>query len=119
MLNATSLIHEVQETVARVFDLTRADLLSRSRRRPVAQARQLAMYLCRDLAQEEALGKGERCWASFPRIGIAFSRDHTSVLHAYQTVENRRRQDREFARMVDQIERELVARRHLGAEVNQ
>lgn len=109
MFSSTSLIKEVQETVARAFELSRAELLSRSRRRPVAEARQVAMYLCRDLAQYGS-GNGERCWASFPRIGMAFARDHSSVMHAYQAVENRRRQDEAFAQRLQEIAREVTER---------
>ena|SRR5581483_3250308 len=42
----------------------------------VAQSRQLAMYLCREMTD-----------ASLPRIGLYFGgRDHTTVLHAMRTV---------------------------------
>jgi len=78
MLNRASFIGEVQNRVAKAFALSRAELLSRSRKREVASARQIAMYLCRDLAKSAAYGASSVGWASFPRIGMAFSRDHSS-----------------------------------------
>ncbi|HEX9711831.1 MAG TPA: chromosomal replication initiator protein DnaA [Actinomycetota bacterium] len=54
------------------FGMSRADLLGPSRSRPLVQARQVAMYLCRELTP-----------LSLPKIGDAFGgRDHTTVLHA-------------------------------------
>lgn len=95
-------IAEVQNRVARAFEVSRAEMLSRSRRQPIARARQIAMYLCRDLAKEAETDGGHR-WASFPRIGIAFARDHSSVIHAYQVVERKRQNDSKFARLIDEL----------------
>jgi chromosomal replication initiator protein len=95
-------IAEVQNRVARAFEVSRAEILSRSRRQPIAHARQIAMYLCRDLAKQAEGGRGHG-WASFPRIGMASARDHSSVIHAYQVVERKRRSDRQFARLIDEL----------------
>jgi chromosomal replication initiator protein len=54
------------------FGLKRDELVGPSRSRPLVQARQVAMYLCRELTP-----------LSLPRIGEVFGgRDHTTVLHA-------------------------------------
>ncbi len=54
------------------FGVDRRDLLGQSRSRPLVQARQVAMYLCRELTP-----------LSLPKIGAAFGdRDHTTVMHA-------------------------------------
>ncbi len=53
-------------------------------------------------------------WASFPRIGLAFERDHSSVIHACKMVALRRARDREFAQLVDDLERELSNGRDRG-----
>lgn len=106
------LIAEIQERVAAAFELSRSELLSRSRRRPVAAARQVAMYLCRDLAARgEGAPTSRRSWASFPRIGMAFARDHSSVMHACDVVTRRRETDRSFARLVEGLAQELGERR--------
>jgi hypothetical protein len=43
------------------------------------------------------------------RIAMAFTRDHSSVIHACNAVERRRRLDGAFARMLDAIASELYA----------
>jgi chromosomal replication initiator protein len=93
-------IPEVQTAVARVFHLSRAELLSRSRRQHIAHARQIAMYLSRELTGRPARrGSG----TSFPRIGMAFNRDHSSVIHACNRIAHRRATDTELARLLDRL----------------
>ncbi|MEP7191548.1 MAG: chromosomal replication initiator protein DnaA [Actinomycetota bacterium] len=54
------------------FDLTMEDLCGASRSRVLVTARQIAMYLCRELTE-----------LSLPKIGQLFGgRDHTTVMHA-------------------------------------
>jgi chromosomal replication initiator protein len=54
------------------YTLTPGELLGPSRSRPLVTARQVAMYLCRELTP-----------LSLPKIGDAFGgRDHTTVMHA-------------------------------------
>jgi chromosomal replication initiator protein len=99
-------IAEIQQTVAAAFSLTRADLLSRSREQRIACARHVAMYLSRELARGEKRGPdGVRSNppASYPRIGMAFDRDHTSVMHACNSIGHKCRVDLRFAQMVDDI----------------
>lgn len=64
-------VEQVQERTAAAFDLTVADLRSPSRAARVAWARQVAMYLSRELTD-----------ATLPAIGKAFARNHTTVMHA-------------------------------------
>ena len=62
---------------AAAFDVTIPDFEGPSRRQPLARARQVAMYLCRQLTD-----------LSLPRIGTLFGgRDHTTVLHGINTVQ--------------------------------
>jgi chromosomal replication initiator protein len=102
-------IPEVQNAVARVFHLSRADLLSRSRRQHIAHARQIAMYLSRELAgrtgsrSTEAMNATRGPSASFPRIGIAFGRDHSSVIHACNRIARRRVSDADLAGLLDRL----------------
>jgi len=71
-------IDQIMELTARVYGLTVNDLRGRSRRQTVVRPRHFAMYLCRRLTA-----------ASVKEIGRAFSRDHSSVLHALSAVEKR------------------------------
>ena len=69
----------IQAAVAARLGVTREAMLSSSRTAPVARARQLAMYLTRELTD-----------LSLPAIAVAFNRrDHTTVMHAIKRVEKR------------------------------
>jgi len=66
----------IMNEVADYFSLTVEDLCSPSRSRQLVTARQIAMYLTRELTD-----------MSLPRIGKAFGgRDHTTVMHAKQKI---------------------------------
>jgi len=65
-------VDRIMMCVSEHFGLLQADLLAKKRTRNVALARQVAMYLSRELTDN-----------SLPKIGEAFGgRDHTTVLHA-------------------------------------
>ncbi|MGY0230359.1 chromosomal replication initiator protein DnaA [Longispora urticae] len=63
---------QIMQETAEYFGVTMEDLRGHSRSRLLVGARQVAMYLCRELTD-----------LSLPRIGAAFGgRDHTTVMHA-------------------------------------
>ena len=65
-------VSTIMGETAKYFGLTIDDLCSSSRSRQLVQARQIAMYLCRELTE-----------LSLPKIGQHFGgRDHTTVMHA-------------------------------------
>jgi len=68
-------IANIQKTVADYYQLRLADLSSKRRSRSIARPRQMAMALAKELTEH-----------SLPEIGEAFSRDHTTVLHACRVV---------------------------------
>jgi chromosomal replication initiator protein len=91
-------LESIQTATAKTFGLTRAELLTRSRQSNVALARQVAMYLARELTSE-----------SLPQIGRQFGgRDHTTVLHAHRRVSERLTQDKATSRAVDRLRRQLA-----------
>jgi chromosomal replication initiator protein len=83
----------VQEVVATYYHLERELLLSKKRHRDIAFARQVAMYIARELTEE-----------SLPEIGKGFGgRDHTTVLHACQKVKELMEQDEKFAEEITHL----------------
>ena len=67
----------IQEEVAKYFNINKKDLKSSKRSNNIAYPRQIAMYLCRELAN-----------MSFPKIGEDFgNRDHTTVMHGCNKIE--------------------------------
>ncbi len=88
---------EIIEQVADYFRLSEDDLLSRSRKQAVAQARQIAMYLCRELTDE-----------SYSHIGTRFGgRDHSTVIHAYRKIDEDLESDTSLREDVSSLESRL------------
>jgi chromosomal replication initiator protein len=78
------------------FDVTSDEIRSASRTRPLVDARQMAMYLCRELTD-----------LSLPKIGERFGgRDHSTVVHATHKI---RQQMQERETCYEQV-RELTSR---------
>ena len=70
---------EIVAKTAASFGFSVADLEGPSRKAELVLARQVAMFLCRDMIN-----------LSFPKIGKLFgNRDHTTAMHAYNKVRNR------------------------------
>jgi chromosomal replication initiator protein len=73
----------IQRTVADYFNLSANDLKGKKRTKVIAFPRQLAMYIAREITE-----------FSTTEVGLEFGgRDHTTVMHAYQRIENRMRTD--------------------------
>jgi chromosomal replication initiator protein len=94
---ATLEARQVQEAVATRLELSVDDLLSPRRTARVARARQLAMYLTRELTD-----------LSLPAIARAFNRrDHTTVLHAIRRVERSALEDATVSRTLEELTMQL------------
>ena len=66
----------IKETVAKYFSIDKDELAGNKRSNDIAFPRQIAMYLCREIAN-----------MSFPQIGTDFGgRDHSTVMHAYNKI---------------------------------
>ncbi len=75
-------IEGIQKAVAEHFDIRLGDLVGPKRPQNIAWPRQVAMYLARTMTT-----------SSFPVIGDAFSRNHATIVHACQLVEQRQTED--------------------------
>jgi chromosomal replication initiator protein len=91
-------IDKVQKVVCDYFNITRDDLLSKTRKRQIVQARQIAMYMSRNLIN-----------CSLSTIGAEIGgKDHATVLHACTTVGDLMATDKAFRQYVTDIEKILV-----------
>ena len=88
----------IESVVKKACELTKVkekDLIGKSRKAEIAQARQLSMYLCRDV-----LG------ASLNKIGLFFGgRDHSTVIHALKVVEDKKQKDNRFYKKIEFIKK--------------
>ena len=90
-------LSEIKEAVCEYYNLDIKDIQTKSRKREVAQARQVAMYLARKYTKKSLSVIGSE-------IG---NRDHATVLHACKTVENLIETDKTIRQSLDTIESKL------------
>jgi chromosomal replication initiator protein len=94
-------ISEIVDATALEFDVEAESLLARDRRPAVATARQVAMFLARELTDH-----------SLPEIGRGMgNRNHTTVLHAVNRISAAMDSDEAVRNSVDNLRRRLSVRR--------
>lgn len=87
----------IKKVVAEFYTVRIDDMSAKIRTKEIANARQVAMYLARELTP-----------ASTPKIGEDFGgRDHTTVLHAYEKIKQAIKEDKEVDEAVKNILRIL------------
>jgi len=95
-LKAHITLEEVIRAVADFYGLEPEQLKGRCRAKKIVVPRQIAMYLARQETD-----------ASFPQIGEAFNRDHTTVLHGYEKISDQISRDEELYRQMIAIKEML------------
>ncbi len=90
-------IDYIQKLVCEYFNISVDDVKSKTRKREIVQARQIAMYFAKDLTK-----------ASLKNIGSHFgNRDHSTVIHACQTVNDLIETDKKFRYDVDELAKRI------------
>jgi chromosomal replication initiator protein len=90
-------LSEIVDAAAQEFGVARESLMARDRRPAVAEARQVAMYLARELTEH-----------SLPEIGRGIGgRNHATVLHAVNRIGAAVRTNPELRKAVDNLRRRL------------
>jgi chromosomal replication initiator protein len=90
----------VMTETAAFFGVSMDDLCGSSRSRSLVMARQIAMYLCRELTD-----------LSLPKIGAHFGgRDHTTVMHANRKIEALMAEKRQVYNQVTELHGRLRAK---------
>ena len=92
-------IDYIQEVVAKYFGIDIKDMKSSKKSNDIVFPRQIAMYLCRTVAN-----------ASFPKIGDEFGkRDHTTVMHAFKKIDKEIKENSNTKLIVDNVKKSLTA----------
>jgi len=91
-------IDHIQQVVCGAFQISVEDLKSAKRRKELAAARKIGMYLCRRYTTE-----------SLESIGKSFRRSHSSVLYAINDLTKGMENDNKIKRQVEHISRRLDA----------
>ena len=93
MLYVDKSINKIMSVVATYFNLTVDDLKGKKRSKQVANARMIAMYLCRILTDE-----------TYPRIALEFGgRDHSTIIHGYEKINEDIKNNGELEKIINEL----------------
>ncbi len=87
----------IQKIVSDYFNLPLELLKSKTRKREVVQARQIAMFFAKSMTKSSLASIGLQCGG----------KDHATVLHACRTVNNLIETDKKFRVYIDEIEKKI------------
>jgi len=91
-------VDEIKKVVSQMMNINLEDLNGNSRKKQIALARQIAMYLCKKLGRY-----------SYPKIAAAFNRsDHTTAMHAYNRIKKLEEENPETRTLLMEIESALT-----------
>ncbi len=91
-------IDYIQKVVCDYFDLNIELLKSKTRKREVVQARQIAMFFSKKLTKSSLANIGAHCGG----------KDHATVLHACKTVNNLMETDKTFRGYIDELDKKIA-----------
>ena len=90
-------IQDIINRVCAIFSVTEEEVVGQSRRKNIAEARQVVAYLSRKILD-----------MPLSSVGLHLGgRDHTTIMHAQRKVENLIKKDEKFKRRVDIVYNEL------------
>ncbi len=88
----------IKETVSKYFSINKDDLAGNKRSNDIAFPRQIAMYLCREVAN-----------MSYPQIGEDFGgRDHSTVMHACKKIDKEVKEKTNTKLIVDSVKNIII-----------
>jgi len=90
-------VHRIQTVVCDYFKITLDDIKGKKRSQNINYPRQVAIYLCRTLANE-----------SFPKIGTYFGgRDHSTIMSSYNKIQNDLKTNDQLKVVIQEIKQKL------------
>jgi chromosomal replication initiator protein len=90
-------VEDVVRRVSEVSHVPEKEIVGKSRKMEIAEARQISMYLCRKI-----IG------TSLNNIGVYFGgRDHTTVMHAVKTIDKKQEKIERIGKMVHTLKQEM------------
>ena len=96
-IKAPVTVKSILEATSKLFSFTLEQITGGSRRRPLVDARQIAMYVTRNMTD-----------LSYPEIGRAFgNRDHTTVIHAVRKIEHHMTERKEIFDKVQDLQKRV------------
>lgn len=93
-------VHRIQTVVCDYFKITMDDIKGKKRSQNINYPRQVAIYLCRTLANE-----------SFPKIGTYFGgRDHSTIMSSYRKIESDLKTNEQLKVVIKDLKEQLAPR---------
>lgn len=90
-------VDSIIKTISNYYDLPVSTLKSKNNSPQISFPRQIAMYLCKKLTD-----------CSLPEIGRRFGgKHHSTVIHAIQKIEKKRKAERDFDKLVESFEQSV------------
>ncbi len=89
-------IDSIIEEVARTYSVSKEDILSKRKTADIALARQISIYVTKEITQ-----------LSFVAIGNFFSKDHTTIMYTIKKIEELLKRDPSQKKLVDDIIKNL------------
>ncbi len=89
-------IADIQKEIESYYKISHTDLIGKKRTRNIIYARQVAMYLCRQMLD-----------LPFNDIGKRFNRDHSTVMYSVTNIEEKMRENRELREELETL-RQLI-----------
>ncbi len=98
----TNDVHEINssviiDSVSRYFNLSVEDILSKKRTKELVFPRQISMFLCKSLTD-----------MSYPNIGKAFNKDHTTVMYACDQIAKQVESNPELKHIMDELKKNII-----------
>ncbi len=88
--------NSINDAVSKYYDIPVEDIKGKRKMQNIADARQIAMYLCRTLTD-----------MSFESIGKAYDRHYTTVMHAVDTINKKLETDDELKYSISMLTKQL------------
>ena len=89
-------VEMIQRKVADFYNIRFSDMTSKRRLASIVLPRQVAMFLARKLMK-----------VSYPELGDQFSRNHATILHAVNSIEERMKANQDFSREMAMLEKKF------------
>jgi chromosomal replication initiator protein len=89
-------VDQILKSVATIFQVRVSDLKGSNRTKEIAVPRQVAMYLAKEMIRE-----------SLMMLGASFGKTHSTILHAWKTIEQKQSQDETLRRQIGMVRRNI------------
>ena len=86
------------KAVAKYFEITYEDIVGKDRSQKMVEPRKIAMYMVRDMTH-----------LSFPKMGEVFNKDHTTVMHSIDTLEEKLKDDAVLREKIQDVKNSVLA----------